>query len=253
MPRPSARVVALVGARRASPGGLEIARRLAGAAAAADLWVVSGGAIGIDGAAHAGALDAGGRTLAVLGTPLTDPGPRLNRPLFDRMLEWGGGWLSEQNGPPDRLAFCRRNRLIAALADLVVVVEGAEKSGTRYTLQAAHRLGRNLGAVTWSPGDRRGAQAEWVFRNGGSPITSPEALLKRCGRRRRRREGHPDPASGSLGASALQASSGSPNGSAEALAVELGISIQEALVRLTELELEGRIRSDGGGRFSPSE
>ncbi|MEM7675604.1 MAG: DNA-processing protein DprA, partial [Myxococcota bacterium] len=164
---PAGPTVAIVGARRASEAGRNMARGLAEALTGAGFEVISGGAIGIDAAAHEGALAAGGRTFAVLGSSLFEPGPKLNLHLLERIIKQGGGWLSEQAGRPDRLAFCRRNRLIAALADQVIVVEGTAKSGTSYTLKAARRLGRRIMAVTWAPGDPRGGQSEWVFANGG--------------------------------------------------------------------------------------
>lgn len=221
---PDKGAVAVVGARRASEAGLEVAEALGRSAAEAGLWVVSGGAIGIDAAAHRGALDGGGRTLAVLGTPLNRPGPRLHRPMFEAIINRGGGWMSEAQGPPTRASFCERNRLIAAMADLVLVVEGQAGSGTRYTLTAARRLDRGLGAVTWAPGDPRGAQAEWVFRRRGTPIWGSEAMLAWFGKRPRRR-------------SARERAAGAPT--ADEMVESMGLTASEALVRLTQLELEG--------------
>ena len=228
--------VALVGARRASQEGLAFARTLGRVAAQAGIWVISGGAIGIDAAAHQGAVDAGGPTLAVLGTPLRRPGPVTNRGLFQAILDHGGGWMSEQSARPHRSAFRERNRLIAALADWVVVVEGQAKSGTRHTLSAAHRLRRPMGAVTWAPDDPRGAQAAWVYSNDGVPIDSAQAFL-RC-----------------LGFPHRLATDGSPletrpARSVEAIAASWGVSVSDALARLTEFELEGRALNAGGGLF----
>ncbi len=242
LPR-SVPAVAIVGARRASEAGRDIAHALGRAAAEAGLWVISGGAVGIDAAAHNGALVGAGQTLAVLGTPLSSPGPRTNRRLFEAILDGGGGWLSECDAPPDRLAFCRRNRMIAALADWVVVIEGHERSGTRYTLRAARQLGRRLAAVTWAPGDPRGAQAAWVFARQGVPVWSADALLAHVGRRRRRR--------GRTGARTPDLRGLDQAVTVEGFAALHGLSVAEALARLTELELEGRVTSESGGRFRP--
>ena len=217
--------VAIVGARRASPEGLAIARDLGSAAAEAGLWVISGGAIGIDAAAHAGSVESGGPTLAVLGTSLRSPGPKINRPLFEAIIRTGGGWLSEQAGPVHRAAFSQRNRLIAALADLVVVVEGREGSGTRHTLEVAQRLSRRMAAVTWAPGDPRGAQADWVFERNGVPVTGAASLLRHMGSRSR-------PTVGTR--------SRPTEGKSEQLMKDMqGLSAAEAFARLTALELEG--------------
>ncbi|HSM14983.1 MAG TPA: DNA-processing protein DprA, partial [Thermoanaerobaculia bacterium] len=141
--------VALVGARRASPYGLEIARWLARGAAEAGATVVSGFAVGIDAAAHRGALDAPrGRTVAVLGCGLGVDYPRGHRELGERIRRQGA--LLTEFAPrrsPRGWQFPVRNRLIAALARAVVVVEGAPRSGSLITARLALDLGRELLAV----------------------------------------------------------------------------------------------------------
>ena len=227
-------VLAVVGARRASEEGRRVAYILSKAAAEAGVWVISGGAIGIDAAAHEGALAAGGPTLAVLGTPLGTPGPKANRALFEAIIAGGGGWLSEQEGPPSRRSFTRRNRLIAALADWVLVVEAQANSGTRHTLNAGYRLRRSLAAVTWGFGDARGTQAGWVFAREGAPIDAEQTLLRRLGCKRSKGSRGPE----SDGLDEVQ--------TVESFAAKNGMTVQQALVRLTTLELDGRVYSDGG-------
>lgn len=149
LPLPS-RSVAIVGARAATPYGLGFARRLAADLAGLGLAVVSGLARGVDSAAHAGALEAGGVTVAVLPFPLAEI-PAAGAALAARIAA-GGALLTEQ--PPGAPAypgvFLARNRLIAALSSVVVVVEAAEKSGALSTAAAARRLQRPVLAV---PGD----------------------------------------------------------------------------------------------------
>jgi DNA processing protein len=159
---PWGRSVAVVGSRAATPYGLAFARRLAGDLAAAGVPVVSGLARGIDAAAHEGALAAGGPTVAVLPGGLDAITPPEHTGLAERVAG-RGALLSEWEGarPANRGMFVRRNRLIAALARVVVVVEAAERSGALSTASAARRLGRALLAV---PGDidrptSRGANA----------------------------------------------------------------------------------------------
>ena len=122
--------VAVVGARTCSPGGAETASGLGRALAACGATVVSGGARGIDSAAHRGAVDVGGSTVAVLGCGIDVPYPRQNRRLFDAILA-NGSIVSEY--PPGTRAepfrFPARNRIVAALSRAVVVVEGADGSG----------------------------------------------------------------------------------------------------------------------------
>lgn len=155
---PAPVAVGIVGARRASEGGRRWARALGGALARAGVAVISGGALGIDGAAHEGALAEGGRTLAILPSPVWDPVPRTHRPLFETILDRGGTLLSELDTPVSRdlRPFRERNRMIAALSDVVVIVEASARSGTRHTAAAARSMGRTLLGKRWPPSDPRG-------------------------------------------------------------------------------------------------
>lgn len=136
-------MVAVVGSRATSPGGLDQARRIGAALARSGAWVVSGGAAGVDAAAHAGAIEAGGRTVVVLGGGLDHLYPATNRELFARVVETGGGLAAEV--PDDRRAaiwsFPRRNRLVAALGRATVVVRAGARSGALLTAGWAARLG----------------------------------------------------------------------------------------------------------------
>ena len=138
-----ARRVAIVGTRGASAPGLRFARTLAAELARDGLIIVSGGARGIDRAAHEGALAAGGRTWAVLPTGFRPPYPASHRGLFGRVLESGGALLSELDDgtPAAPFRFLQRNRLIAALADVVLVVEAPSRSGALNTVEHASALG----------------------------------------------------------------------------------------------------------------
>lgn len=156
---PAPRAVGIVGSRRASEAGRRWAYDLGVALAESGVAVVSGGALGIDGAAHAGALAGRGRTLVVLPSPVDDPVPRSHRGLFEEVLEKGGTLMSELDvlTPGDRTPFMQRNRIIAALSVVVVVVEASARSGTRYTIEAALRLRRGLLGKAWPASDPRGA------------------------------------------------------------------------------------------------
>ncbi len=140
-------VVTLVGARRASSYGREVARELGRELAAAGLVVVSGLAFGIDACAHRGALDAG-QTVAVLGCGADVAYPASHRSLWRRICEYG---LVLSELPPGtgawRWTFPARNRIMAALAGMTVVVEAAQRSGSLITADLATDLGRDLGAV----------------------------------------------------------------------------------------------------------
>jgi DNA processing protein len=176
---PDGHKVAIVGARKASELGRALAEELAFDLATVGVTVVSGGALGIDIAAHRGALRAGGRTVVVLPTCIEEPVPRLHLRDFKAILATGGAWVSEWHGPPKRRAFCERNRIIAALSDFVVLVEARACSGTRYTLDAALSLGRPFGAYPWTIGDSRGEASLAAFRAGGFAVASRDDVLRR--------------------------------------------------------------------------
>lgn len=151
------RCVAIVGSRDASDEACAFARSLAAMCIARSLVVVSGGARGVDAAAHEGAVSAQGKSLVVFGTPIDDPYPARQVALFERVLLHGGAWLSEvPSGAVYRPShFVMRNRLIAGLADAVVVVSAREKSGALITAEFARRFVRPLAVVSGAPWDER--------------------------------------------------------------------------------------------------
>jgi DNA processing protein len=185
-PNPSgpAASVAVVGGRRASPLRRAAARTLGAGLARAGWCVVSGGAVGVDAAAHTGALDAGGGTVVVLGCGLDVRYPRANTGLFAQVRAAGGTLLSEHPpGTGPRAAhFLPRNRLIAALAAAVVVVEAAEDSGSLSTARAAGS--RGLGHVLVLPGapwDPGAAGCNQLIRDGATLVRSLTDILEELG------------------------------------------------------------------------
>jgi DNA processing protein len=180
--------VAMVGSRRADAYGLEVAGDLARALAAAGLPVVSGFARGVDAAAHQGALDGGGTTVAVLGCGLDVPYPHGHRRLFRRIAEGGettgggesrGAVLSEFpcGIEPKPWHFPVRNRLIAALAWGTVVVRAARRSGSLITARLALDLGREVLAVPGSLYDRLSEGPHRLLADGAAMATSARDVL----------------------------------------------------------------------------
>jgi len=164
---PGKPAVALVGSRKADAYGLELARSLGAALARAGCTVVSGGALGIDGAAHAGALAAGGRTVAVLGCGIDVRYPPQHAELLAR-IETHGGVVSElpPGTTPHPFQFPKRNRLIAALADAVVIVRAAVRSGSLVTAREAAKLGVPVLAVPGPAGDPLSRGTNGLLRQG---------------------------------------------------------------------------------------
>lgn len=145
--------VAIVGARAATTIGMSRAHAIAKHLAARGVRIVSGGALGIDGAAHRGALAGGGATTVVLGSGVAVPYPLRHAPVFAEVLVRGGALVSllPDEMPPRRGTFVQRNPLIAALADAVLVIEADVHSGSLSTARAGREQGRLIAA--W-PGSR---------------------------------------------------------------------------------------------------
>ena len=169
--------VTVVGARRATSYGREVAYELGRELAAAGMVVVSGLAFGIDACAHRGALD-GGRTIAVLGCGPDNPYPAAHRSLWRRIGE-SGLILSEfpPGAAPWRWTFPARNRIMAALAGMTVVVEGAARSGSLITADLAADLGRDLGAVPGPVNSRASAGPNNLLAGGACVVRDAQDVL----------------------------------------------------------------------------
>jgi DNA processing protein len=167
-----------VGSRRATFGGVEIASSIARDLAAASIQVVSGMALGIDAAAHHGALEAGGSTVAVLGCGIDICYPSRHAELRRRIMACGSLITEEPAGtPPFKYNFPKRNRIIAGLAQAIVVVEATERSGALSTARWAADLGREVLAVPGSIRARQSSGTNLLIRDGVRPFLSFNDLL----------------------------------------------------------------------------
>ncbi|MEP6782374.1 MAG: DNA-processing protein DprA [Acidobacteriota bacterium] len=231
--------VAVIGARAASQEGLIAAAEIACDLARAGIVVVSGLARGIDSAAHTGALDGGGKTIAILGTGIDRVYPAENDLLAERIA--AGGLLMTEfppGTPPEDWHFPKRNRIISGLSRAVVVVEARDKSGSLITARLAADQGRDVMAVpgTIVGGRNRGANA--LLRDGAKLVESAVDILQELGLStglaRRREDGE--------GVQVIAFT-------VDQLAEQLKIPAGEALARLLEWELTGEVQRIGSGRF----
>jgi len=236
---------AIVGARNASEYGLRVARTLSADLARAGIVVVSGLARGIDAAAHEGALEAGGRTIAVLGSGLARPYPAENLDLLERIVAGGGAVLSEQplEEPPRARHFPRRNRIVAALAHAVVVVEAGERSGALSTARHAADVGVDVLAVPGPIDADRSAGTLALLRDGAAPVGSVEDVLAAFGLCRRVTLHLPDEERAVLDVIG-------PDGvRAEDVDAALGLGVDAAAGYLVTLEVRGLVERADGGRY----
>ena len=242
--RPS---VALIGTRRATSYGLAVANRLAYDLSQAGWSVVSGLALGIDAAAHRGALDGGGATVGVIGSGLDRFYPEENRELAREMVRGGGAVVSEFpfGRPCDQTTFPIRNHVVAALARGIVAVECPAKSGTLITTGIAADLGRTVMAVPARIDSRMSAGCLRLIRDGAILVRNADDVLEALNELLPRKKG--DVTSGNEGAAVESRLSESadpdqPKYSVEEALVMLhvedgGVSVDE-LVRKTKLPVE---------------
>jgi DNA processing protein len=237
-------VVAVVGARSCTDYGAHVARSLAGELAAAGVVVVSGLARGIDGWAHRGALEAGGRTVAVLGCGVDRDYPRAHAALAAQIAETG---LIVSEYPPGvspaPWRFPAGNRIIAGLAAATVVVEARERSGALITADLALDEGREVLSV---PGEitsalSRGTNA--LLRLGAAAVTEPADVLEAIGIAPAVRD-DPDPPAGA--AAVVLAALDAGAATADEVVRMAGLDPAAAAAALTELELGGFVHGSAG-------
>lgn len=174
--------LAVVGARKASAAGLQCAFDLAAAVATTGLSVTSGLALGVDGAAHRGALAKGGKTIAVMATGIEQVYPQRHRSLADKIL--GSGCLISEfppGTPPLRRNFPKRNRIISGMTLGTLVIEAALPSGSLITATSAMEQGREVFALPWSISHKGGAGCLKLLRDGAKLVQSLEDILEELG------------------------------------------------------------------------
>jgi len=238
--------VALVGTRAATRYGILLARAMGRAVAAAGWPVVSGLARGVDGAAHEGMLEAGGRGVAVLGSGADVWYPAEHRGLGERVLAAGGAIVSEYppGTPPAGWRFPPRNRIISGLSGVVVIIEARVDGGALITARRALEQGRDVFVV---PGDVDRSTSEGcnlLIRDGAHPVLGPDDLVEAAERvlgPATRRAATP-----AREVTPLLRILGPAGRHPDDLADDLGWDVAKVLVELARLEAAGRVVMEGG-------
>ena len=248
--------VAIVGSRAASPYALEVARRLGADLARRNVAVVSGMARGVDSAAHRGALDADGITIAVFGCGVDVIYPPEHRGLADRIVE-RGALVSEfpPGTPPLKAHFPQRNRIISGLSLAVVVVEAAERSGSLITADFAMEQGRTVLAVPGNVLGGRNFGAHALLRDGAKLVECADDILEELpagirdvglGIRTTKESRRPTPASHDPVLGSMEEGD---SYDLDEISDRSGVDRMKLLPRLLELELAGAVKRVEGGRF----
>lgn len=251
--------LAIVGSRNASAQGAANARAFAQTLAQAGLTIVSGLALGIDAAAHEGALEGTGSTLAVVGTGLDRVYPAANRALAHRIAEQGG-ILSEfpPGTPPREKNFPRRNRLISGLARGVLVVEAALQSGSLITARYAGEQGREVFAIPGSIHSTLSKGCHKLIRQGAKLVETAQDILEELGMGLADTSADKEmtvvatPADTTAEAMLLRALGGDPAG-IDTLIERTGLRSDVVMATLTRLELDGQVATMPGGRWQRME
>lgn len=171
-------IIGVIGTRKPSDVGRRIAYQLGFDIASKGGIVVSGGALGVDAEAHQGCIDGGGATWVILPSTVEHPLPRSNKRLFANVVSSGGALLSEFEEPPKgKYAFCTRNRIIAALCDVLVVVEAFQKSGTFHTVRVAQQLRRPIFTVPWRWADPGSSVFHQLLSSGATALGNTAELF----------------------------------------------------------------------------
>lgn len=245
--------VTVVGSRRPSRYGRELAKELGAELGAAGFAVVSGLALGIDAAAQEGALRAGGLTIAVLGCGVDVAYPPRNARLYEEIVERGMVLGELPPGTePRRWTFPARNRLMAALGKMTIVVEARERSGSLITAEMAESLNREVGAVPGLVGSSPAAGTNGLIHDGAHLIRGGQDVLDALlGPGATRRSGAPAASGPALepGLADVLDLVERGSGSADALARASRMEPGPLAAALLSLELSGYVRSDSSGRY----
>jgi DNA processing protein len=237
------RALAIIGTRKATPSSKDTARQFARDLAGHNVSIISGLALGIDASAHQGALDGGGRTIAVLGCGIDVIYPRQNKALADAIVQ-NGALISEfpLGEPPVRQNFPRRNRILSGMALGVLVVEAPEASGTMHTVTAALDQGRDVFAIPHGLNNHQGRGGNRLIQDGAKLILDPQDILNELDLTAemvsQRTQAQRITADSEVEAKVLEHLSDAPI-HVDDLARKTGLNIAELSATLTLLELKG--------------
>lgn len=253
--------VGVVGSRKPTPYGIAQAQRFACSLAARGISVVSGLALGIDGEAHRAALDAGGSTVAVLGSGLGRIYPGAHCQLAERIVSSARGMLLSEFpllAAPKSFHFPMRNRILSGLSRAVLVIEAGEKSGSLITVAHALEQGKTVYVLPGRVDRPESLGCLRLLMDGASPVITPQDVLPGLGRSEAPgmpggSDSAPERLPGKFGARLSELFASEDTWQADELAGRLEAPAHEVLRELSRLELDGFLRRLPGGAYQPVE
>lgn len=252
LPAKRVKTAAIVGTRKPSAYGREIATKIASECAKNGIVVVSGLALGIDSIAHRAAIDSGGKTIAVLANGVDKIYPRSHEDLGQKILQTNGAILSEypNNTPTRPWQFLARNRIVSGLADAVVIIEAASRSGTLSTANHALDQGKEIFAVPGNITSPLSAGCNQLIKNGANPLTSVEDLLDFLIPDRFEKQTQLFKGDTREENVILEFLSKNGTTSSDTIIKQTKLSASEFNQAITMLELEGLVLNNGGEKWS---
>lgn len=245
--------IAIVGTRKPTAYGREVTQRFARELASRGVVVVSGLALGVDALAHQAAIDSGGVTIAILANPLPDIRPSTNRQIGENIIKSGGAILSEHDASSDyvvgKWSFLERNRLVAGIADAILITEASAKSGTLNTAARALEQGKDVFVVPGNITSPASAGCNELLKQGAAPATSIDDIMQVIAPEQAGQQALLPLGNNELETSILkQIQLGVRDG--EQMQQNLDVTASEISVALTMLELGGSIRPLGANKWT---
>lgn len=244
---------AIIGARDASSYGLDMARAISSMLASRGVAIISGLARGVDAAAHWGAIDVCAPSCAVMGCSLNRCYPAEHYALRDEILRFQGCILSEypEDTPPYKSNFIQRNRLIAALADIVIVTEAKERSGTSSTVEYALDMGKEVFALPGRMLDPLSTGCNRLIRDGAHIVCRLEDIMEYYQYKEEKQE-HPTQKAEIILDKTQKILYSCLDFNAvhlDRLSMDTGVPVHQAMAALTELELMGLVECSATGYY----
>lgn len=242
--------IAIIGSRACTEAGYKIAKKFSEVLATSGLCVVSGLAKGIDSAAHEGALEVYGKTIAIIGSGFNYIFPEQNKKLADKIIKNDGAIITEYEKDVEVFSkgFAMRNRLIAGISKAVLVIEAKHRSGTSITVDFARKQGKQVFCLAHSIAEKEGVGTNRMIQQGAYLVTSPNDILKFFGYKENKVKIKEQMKVPKEYENILKVIKNDPI-SVDEICILSGLNIKDVNYKITMLEIDGFIKQVDGKRY----